>query len=327
MMSGLLRFAKKMRAWGHVPRDLGRIVRSYRQRTKDGSVCYHNWYPCNDYEDEWFHRFIVRNVGTDHRYHFFSVFGPRIALAMLGKNKVFVSGENVHIPNWPYEIYQDYALDKVNLSLGYDDIQDERYIRFPYWLLYMFEPVVDREMIRERIDEINRAENTRKFDCALIASHDQWNMRSPMYEALKDHLEIFCAGKWKHNTDDLWTIYNNDKYRYLSEFKFNICAENFYTPLYVTEKLFDAFRCGTIPLYAGAGNQPEPEIVNQDAVLLWKKDQSDHSAFIQEVLRLARDEAYYDKFLRQVRLLPYTEEFVYEKFTLLKERLLRMARA
>jgi len=314
----LMRALRKMKRWG-------RVVFDYTNTTKDGAVCYHNWWPCN-YEEEWFHRFVVQNIGTERCYHFFSVFGPRIALTLPTPNKVFFCGENVHNAEWPYKSYQDHALGDVKLALGYDDIQDERYIRFPLWLLYMFDPVVDRYAIRERIEEINHAENTRKYECVLISRHDKWNMRGPIYDALKDHLAISCAGKWKQNTDELWTVYNDDKPRYLKEFKFNICPENFDTPYYVTEKLFEAFRSGTIPIYAGGGDHPEPEIVNRSALLLWERGQSDHSALVQEVMRLAHDEAYYDKFVRQVRLLPYTEEFVYEQFALLKERLLQIRR-
>ena len=315
----LMRVLRQMKRWSRVAFD-------YTNTTKDGSICYHNWWSCN-YEEEWFHRFVVRNIGTECRYHFFSVFGPRFAVAFPAPNKVFFCGENVHNQEWPYESYQDHAIGDVELALGYDDIQDERYIRFPLWLLYMFDPLVDRALIRERIEEINRAENTRKFDCVLISRHDQWNMRKPIYDALKDHIEISCAGKWKQNTDALWTIYNDDKSRYLKEFKFNICPENFDTPFYVTEKLFEAFRSGTIPIYAGGGDHPESEIVNPNAILLWERNQSDHSAFVQEVVRLAHDETYYNKFAQQTRLLPYTEDFVYERFALLKEHLLRMARS
>jgi hypothetical protein len=40
----------------------------------------------------------------------------------------------------------------------------------------------------------------------------------------------------------------------LMEHKFNLCIENFSTPGYITEKIFDCFMYGCVPLYFGATN-------------------------------------------------------------------------
>lgn len=45
-----------------------------------------------------------------------------------------------------------------------------------------------------------------------------------------------------------------DKYGTLSKYKYCICFENDTTPGDVTEKIFDCFFCGTIPIYFGASN-------------------------------------------------------------------------
>ena len=51
--------------------------------------------------------------------------------------------------------------------------------------------------------------------------------------------------------------------KYVHEFKFNICPENRNVKDYVTEKLFEAFAAGAIPIYYGSDNNPEPEIINR----------------------------------------------------------------
>ncbi len=38
---------------------------------------------------------------------------------------------------------------------------------------------------------------------------------------------------------------------------------------YVTEKLFESFAGGTVPIYYGSNNEPEPGIINPNAVLFW----------------------------------------------------------
>ena len=46
-----------------------------------------------------------------------------------------------------------------------------------------------------------------------------------------------------------------DKYEVLSRYRFNICYENAYgIDGYITEKVFDCFLAGTVPIYLGAGN-------------------------------------------------------------------------
>ncbi|MCX2494154.1 glycosyltransferase family 10 [Pedobacter sp. PF22-3] len=49
----------------------------------------------------------------------------------------------------------------------------------------------------------------------------------------------------------------DDKFETLSRMKFSICFENFRFPGYITEKIFDCFFTGTIPIYLGA-----PDIEN-----------------------------------------------------------------
>lgn len=44
----------------------------------------------------------------------------------------------------------------------------------------------------------------------------------------------------------------SEKYSTLNRFKFNICFENCEFPGYVTEKIFDSFLAGSIPIYYGA---------------------------------------------------------------------------
>ena len=310
---------QKAKLWNRMRR-----ARAADYRTKDRTICYHNWWSC-DYEEEWFHRFIVNNIGTDsHTFHFFSVFGPREMIAHTLGKKILCSGENLHNIDMDFHVYRDYVLDAMDLAMGFDNLHDVKYLRFPLWIPYLFPPIVDHTRIRERINEINRAKSTCKHDCALIASHDKWGTRRPIYDALKDHMDIHCAGRWQHNTDALWKNYENNKLHYLADFRFSICPENTNTRFYVTEKLFEALLAGTIPIYAGGDNKPETDIVNSHAVLLWDTRETNHTPLISEIKRLQSDPIYYSKFIRQDKLLPYAEEYVYDRFTQLKNHLLRI---
>ena len=294
--------------------------------TSDNRVTFINWWSCNpnicNPDQDWLYLFIKNNTDIKH-LNIFSVFGDKnCVLKYAGKKDIFFSGENLDNRSGLYAEYADYCLDYVGLSLGFAQRNEANYIRFPLWLLYIFEPVADKDRIAERVAFINRTRNTGKFECSVIARHDKWHMRAPIYDALKDKIKILSAGKWNNNTGVLWDKYKDNKMKFLNDCKFTICTENFDTPYYVTEKLFQAFSGGCIPVYAGAGSKPEPGIVNLNAVLLWEQgNASNNEAIVQKVCELNKDNKLYEEFLSQTKLLPYTVDYVYNKFVLLKEKL------
>ena len=278
---------------------------------------------CNN---DWLYLFIKNNTNIKH-LNIFSIFGSKEHITKFATKKdVFFSGENLDVKHGLYDEYCDYCLDYVGLSLGFGQRREANYLRFPLWIAWIFDPLIDKDRIAERVDFINHSRNSGKYECCVIAHHDNWNMRTPIYEALKDEINILCAGKWNNNTDILWNEYNDNKIKLLNNCKFTICAENEDTPYYVTEKLFEAFLGGCIPIYAGAHSQPEPDIINFDSVLLWERGNKDNNeAVINKVRELNRDKKVYTEFLSRTKLLPFTVDYVYDTFVLLREKLLELS--
>ena len=268
----------------------------------EGRVRFFNWNPEVKYGlEDWFSNFVSNLDLGNKNLNFFSVYGdPRLVKIAQLEHKILFSGENLNFWPW-YEGYEDYCLSSVDLALGSDYINASNYLRFPGWLITSFNPNVNRLEIENRIAEINGARNNRKYECVLISSHDMTNIRAPIYNLLKNVIDIKCAGSWNNNTDELKSVYADDKTRYVHEFMFNICPENCNGSGYVTEKIFDAFRAGSIPIYYGSDNNPEPGVINPSAVLFFDP-KSDNQELIKEVKRLKTDEAYYDKFMRQEKL-------------------------
>ncbi|MBQ7630413.1 MAG: DUF1919 domain-containing protein [Selenomonadaceae bacterium] len=288
----------------------------------NGKINFYNWW-AKSYPN--FLSNIIQNyVGNDKVFNIFSVFGDhRFVRTCNVENKIFFTGEEVFNWTW-YEGYEDYCLNDVDLALGFEHFKNENYLRFPLWLMYIFESKLDIDLIKNKIAKINAAHSTCKYECVLINSHDTMNTRTPIYNELKNILQIKCAGKWNNNTDELKTVYGNDKRKYVHEFRFNICPENVNRFGYVTEKIFDAFLSGSIPIYYGSDNNPEEGIINKDAVLFWNPD-SDNDALIKEVIRLNTDENYYEKFMRQEKLHSKNAvEYVYSTFEELIRRLKEM---
>lgn len=295
--------------------------------SKDGMIRYYNWWKIEDIESIWFTRFIRKHFPQNKEIiNFFSVFGNQIYVRNKFKGKkIFFSGENLDRRNsilkkW-YRNIEDYCLDSVDLSLGFplNPLNPPNYMRFPLWILYLFPPESTFKDISNIIDSINASRYKKKYECALIASHDIGGTRNMIYKECKKIFDVHCAGRWKQNSDELWIRYKNNKILYLRNFKFNICPENSNTEYYVTEKLFEAFLADSIPIYYGANGDPEPNIINKNAVVIW--DDSDKINTVKLLLDLKNNPKLYREFINQPKFSKYANEIIFEKFEELRQRI------
>ncbi len=71
--------------------------------------------------------------------------------------------------------------------------------------------------------------------------------RDVFFEELSKYKKVDSGGKWKNNIGEPV----DNKIEWLKSYKFNICFENSSYPGYLTEKLFEAFAAGCIPIYWG----------------------------------------------------------------------------
>lgn len=303
------------------------------------NISFVNWWN-EDPGDDWFTRFIYHYFpNTGKKIRFYSVFGPgrRLKDNFAGV-RIFYSGENLEPHNeyeglikresvetyWKYRVrhYGDYGLKNAHLSLGMGtEIDSDKYLRFPEWIPFTFEPESSYKDIRDRINEINRARPVNDASGAvLLASHDDYGTRERICRDVEKIIPITYAGKWRNNSTDLWDKFNNDKRLYLRNFQFNICPENVDAGGYCTEKIFDAFLSGTIPIYHGNRNDPENGLINRDSVIFWDY-QGNNEDQIQLVRKLSVDDKYYDKFMQQTKLYPITADYVWEELQELKRRI------
>ncbi len=220
----------------------------------------------------WFTRFLkYKFPDEDFKINLFGVFNPHdnLAYPMEGK-KVLYSTEDLNYRFLELKFnFNKYALEYVDLALGFDLINDSKYLRFPYWLLVYISPEATEEDIEKKVDSWNSTSYEKTEDVAAISSHDWGGTRTMIDNDINKYARVAYAGKWKKNTSELQDSYNNIKSNFLRKFKFNLCPENLLVDAYVTEKIFDAIESDCIPLYAGGGNYLEPEIINQKAIIRW----------------------------------------------------------
>lgn len=243
---------------------------------------------------------------------FYSVFGSYLA-PLLDNSKInfFYTGENInHFPD--SLLLKNGAPYGIDLGIGFDYRDQKEYVRFPHWLLTFLKPYDDFKTIQSYCSTINNTDSqSRSYFASLIARHDRNGLRKQMVDTLTEIDFIHCAGPIYNNTSLLRTKYNEDKISFLKNFKFNICPENSNASGYVTEKLFEAFMAGCIPVYWGSDNNPEPGIINPEAVIFWNS-QGNNEASVALIEDLHRNEKRRKEFLNQKRLLPSAPDNIYK---------------
>jgi len=80
-------------------------------------------------------------------------------------------------------------------------------------------------------------------------------MRDRFFEILSAYKRVDSGGRWNNNIGgaigDRYNNFRASKCEWLQDYKFHICFENSSYPGYLTEKLFDAYAAGCIPIYWG----------------------------------------------------------------------------
>lgn len=294
--------------------------------TKDNLYSEYNQWSSDNLENNWFVKFLRHNFPNNkEKINFFGPLGsPFFICNKFEGKKIFYTAEDVEHKFTKLNLYYgDYRLKYVDFAMGFGEHDGEKYLRFPYWIITTFNPCSTEDDIIRRIKEINSSKYDKFDECVLINKHDKKGTRNMIYQDVKHILNVKLAGAWKNNTDELWTKYSNDKMLYLKRFKFNICPENDNTKYYVTEKLFDAFICGCIPLYYGSFNNPEPGLINRDAVIFWNAD-GNNDKNIKLIEELNTNVNLYNEFTKQVKLTDKATEYVIDRFYRLKDHIKRL---
>ena len=75
-----------------------------------------------------------------------------------------------------------------------------------------------------------------------------------------------------------------------------------------------------MPIYWGSNNNPEPDVLNHDAILFWRKD-GDNENMLKTVAELEGNPTRYREFFEQPRLQPNAWEVVVGYFERLEQRI------
>ena len=133
--------------------------------------------------------------------------------------------------------------------MGFDFIDKPNYLRLPYQYTFL------KDKIRHNYDRhMTCNPHKQHFACFLVSNRADWlkgkfnggEARTRMFHRLSLYKKVLSGGKHLNNVDGPVP----DTQEFLSQCKFTISYENTLNyPGYVTEKPFNSWLAGTVPIY------------------------------------------------------------------------------
>ena len=173
---------------------------------------------------------------------------------------------------YSYKAFNDNKFTYIFGCINHDP-KNGRY-KYP---LYMFTPDFDfktkdyYKQINNMVKNTSITQLTAKRVNVLINRWDPGNSRTFMYEHLKSLGHIDCPGVLFNNCSNE-ELNRVGKVKYLQNYIFNICPENYdydNIPGYITEKLMECCLGGAIPIYAGSFDEYDAKILNRNRIILY----------------------------------------------------------
>ena len=88
----------------------------------------------------------------------------------------------------------------------------------------------------------------------------------------------------------------------------------------MTEKLFEAIYAGCVPIYHGSDNRPEPNVLNQEAIVFFEMGKENNDA-IKLIDELNADKKKYMDFACQKRFITGADEIIWGYYVTLENKI------
>jgi hypothetical protein len=229
------------------------------------------WSPPNEYrntQDDWFISFFEEGCKHFHdadatRIWVYTIFGqqrfPDEHQMRDNVNFLFI-GENMTV-HTNHPLYE--RMDAV-LNFFHDTPKS---IRFPLWMIYWN---FYRDGLFDTFHERQEYDESRHDKAILVVSHDNNGVRQQICSKVMSAYNIRVDSNYENVPHDTLVDIPRDgtqhKISLLKSYRYNICAENSHHAGYVTEKIFEAFYSGCVPIYWGS-SPVEPQIIHQDSFI------------------------------------------------------------
>jgi hypothetical protein len=200
-------------------------------------------------------------------------------------------------------------INKYDLSLGFDHVEHDKYLRMPYYY-------VKRNKISTKFDRGICNPKKENFACFLVSNPGGWqhphnpyafdgcDARNSLFHNLSKYKKVLSGGKYLNNIGRV--IPYNESQKWLSKCKFIIAYENQSYPGYITEKPFQAYSSGAIPLYYA--HPTALEDINPRSVI-YAGDFKTENDLIEYIKKVDSDDELYCKIWNEKMLIDPKRDF------------------
>lgn len=206
--------------------------------------------------------------------------------------KILFTRENLYA-HWYTKTYLP-NLNKFDFVLGFEDDFEKNHYKIPYY--FVVGKLYDESQTDYQIISKNLVENLyQKIKNISLISKNPHKLRLGLIKKFKDKdIIVDCPGKVSNNMPSIDDIpftsitaneHNHFKINFLSDYFFNICPENSWSPGYTTEKLYHAMITGCVPIYWGC-DRLDDGFYNREKVFLINKDLSNIDVVVEDTVKL-----------------------------------------
>lgn len=159
-----------------------------------------------------------------------------------------------------YYAQENIRTDFIVFDYGLGNYITQEQDRFCRYVDFLSPYLINRDISKTREQNLSKYKNRKRF-CAFIHKFGGrgFEVRDHFFEKLCSYKKVDAPGKWKFNmqNDPLYESFSKHyadsygKIEFLTNYKFYLCFENSSYPGHITEKLFNTFEAGCIPIYWG----------------------------------------------------------------------------
>lgn len=200
--------------------------------------------------------------------------------------KIFYTGENERPQNYAY-----------HFAISFDHIDDDRHYRLPLYVIYDYDNQF-RDVINTKTVDRDPSDLIKKFKdkfCSFVVKNGACEKRNYFFQRLNEYKKVDSGGPLFNNIGYVLTRGDGAvqaKMEFLRDYKFNLCFENSSHAGYATEKLYEAYMFGTVPIYWGSTTIDCD--FNTKAFLNWH-DYQDDDKFFEAIVEIDQNPELYEQ--------------------------------
>lgn len=221
------------------------------------------------------------------------------------------------------------AFNDYDLITGFNHIDHPKYLRGAYYYGNISKINGTEPSIRSKYTECSARK--KYFACFLVSNGftganpyngkilDGVIARDSIFQKLSSYKRVESGGKHLNNIGKI--IPYKETPEWLSQCKFTIAYENQSYDGYITEKVFQAYFAGTVPIYYG--DKTAVSDINKKAVI-YANDFEKEDALVEYIKKVDNDDELYCNIWKQDIMTPEQKKYVNTIYPELREKLFKI---